>query len=71
MILNIEVERNAKIKILSQFVDFEPKKGNQIPLDAAISQYWGSIHVWPTGKCTCNLLATTQAINLHEALWSM
>lgn len=31
MILNIEVERNAKIKILSQFVEFEPKKGNQIP----------------------------------------
>ena len=44
MIMTKEVERNAKIKILSEFVDFyqfEPKKGNQIPWDAAISQYWG------------------------------
>ena len=34
MIMNVEVERNAKAKILSQFVvlyQFEPKKGHQIP----------------------------------------
>ena len=58
MIMNVEVETNAKTKILSQLVEsylFEPKKGNPKPSNVVVCPYRGHICLHILGKCTESL----------------